>query len=359
VGYVSLTGFTSGAAKEVKDAIDELRRTNPNLKGLILDLRNNPGGLLYEAIDISNLFVPQGEKIVETRGKIEGSLQTYYARNNPSAPDLPLAVLINRRSASASEIVSGVMQDLDRGVIVGQRSFGKGLVQTTRPLSFNSQIKITTAKYYTPSGRCIQAIDYSNRNEDGSVGKIPDSLQNTFQTAAGRTVKDGGGVEPDANIAEPDYHTVTQELIRQNVIFNFATFFRVTHESIPSPSDFRVTGAIYKEFTDYCQKEGFSFETKTEKQFSRLKELMEEEHYAEALQGELKTIETKISVEKQSDLEEFRDEISVLLKREIVSRYYFRSGEVQSSFNSDPEVLKAKEILLSPEKYREILTVQK
>lgn len=358
VGYISLTGFTSGASKEVKEAIDELRKANPELKGIILDLRGNPGGLLYEAIDISNLFVPQGEKIVETRGKIEGSLKTYTARNNPVAPEIPLAVLINRRSASASEIVSGVMQDLDRGVVVGQRSFGKGLVQTTRPLSYNSQIKITTAKYYTPSGRCIQAIDYSNRNEDGSVGKIPDSLQNTFQTAGGRIVKDGGGVEPDAEVAEPDYHTVTRELVRQNVIFNFASFYRANHESIPAAGEFKITDAIYTEFTDYCKNEGFTFDTKTEKQFARLKELMVEEKYADVLDGELKTIESKISAEKQTDLIEFRGEISDLLKRELVSRYYYRSGEVEASFNSDPEILKAKEILLSPEKYREMLTVQ-
>ena len=359
VGYISLTGFTSGAAKEVKAGIDKLRKDNPGLKGLVLDLRGNPGGLLYEAIDISNLFVPQGEKIVETRGKIEGSLKNYTARNNPVAPEMPLAVLINRRSASASEIVSGVMQDLDRGVIVGQRSFGKGLVQTTRPLSYNSQIKITTAKYYTPSGRCIQAIDYSHRNEDGSVGKIPDSLQNTFTTAGGRTVKDGGGIDPDLQVDLPEYHTVTRELLRQNVIFDFASKYRVEHESIASPRDFRITDEIYDEFTAYCKESDFTFETKTEKEFARLKELMEEEKYAKPLEAELNAIEDKIHHEKGSDLKQFRDEIANLLKQEIVSRYYFRSGEVEASFNSDPEVLKAVEVLKDAEGYREILTAQK
>ncbi|MEM0997652.1 MAG: S41 family peptidase [Bacteroidota bacterium] len=358
VGYVSLTGFTPGAAKEVKSAIEELRKTTPDMKGLILDLRGNPGGLLYEAIDISNLFVPQGEKIVETRGKMESSLKNYTARSNPTVPNMPLAVLINRRSASASEIVSGVMQDLDRGVIVGQRSFGKGLVQTTRPLSYNSQIKVTTAKYYTPSGRCIQAIDYSNRNEDGSVGKIPDSLQNSFTTAAGRTVKDGGGVEPDIEVELPEYHTVTRELLRQNIVFDFASQYRVDHESIPPAREFQITDALYAEFIAYCGQREFTFETKTEKEFARLKELMEEEKYAEALDAELKAIDAKIHTEKGQDLKDFRDEIARLLKDEIVGRYYLRVGKIESSFNSDPEVLAAAKILQNPAAYQKTLGVE-
>lgn len=356
VGYISLTGFTSGAAKEVKAAIESLKKESPNLSGIVLDLRGNPGGLLFEAIDISNLFVPQGEKIVETRGKSEGTLKTYSARNNAVDTEIPLAVLINRRSASASEIVSGVMQDLDRGVVVGQRSFGKGLVQTTRPLSFNSQIKVTTAKYYTPSGRCIQAIDYSHRNEDGSVGKIADSLQKSFSTAAGRTVKDGGGIQPDIEVKIPDYHTVTQELLRKSVIFDFATHYRVTHEAIAPPREFEITDEIYNEFVAYCKEKDFKFETKTEKEFARLKELMEEEKYADALGNELNAIEQKISAEKATDLMEFRNEIATFLKSEIVKRYYFRSGEVESSFDMDPDVLEARKVLADQARYNKILS---
>ncbi|HHG83375.1 MAG TPA: S41 family peptidase [Bacteroidetes bacterium] len=356
VGYISLTGFTSGASKEVKAAIENLKKDNPGLKGIVLDLRGNPGGLLYEAIDISNLFVPQGEKIVETRGKSEGTLKTYSARNNPVDQNIPLAVLINRRSASASEIVSGVMQDLDRGVIVGQRSFGKGLVQTTRPLSFNSQIKVTTAKYYTPSGRCIQAIDYSHRNEDGSVGKIADSLQKSFSTAAGRTVKDGGGIQPDIEVEIPDYHTVTQELMRQSLVFDFATRYRVKHESIASSRDFKVTDAVYNEFVAFCKEKDFKFETKTEKEFARLKELMEEEKYADALGAELAAIETKISAEKAADLMDFKDEISNFLQTEIVKRYYYRSGETEASFDIDPDILAARKVLENGEQYKKLLS---
>lgn len=355
IGYISLTGFTNGASKEVKAALEKLKKENPGIKGVMLDLRDNPGGLLFEAIDISNIFVNQGEKIVETRGKIEGSLKTYSARSNPVDNAIPLVVLINRRSASASEIVSGVMQDLDRGVIVGQRSFGKGLVQTTRPLSYNSQIKVTTAKYYTPSGRCIQAIDYSNRNDDGSVGKIPDSLQKAFTTVNGRQVYDGGGIAPDIEVEMPEYHTITQELVRQSFVFDFATAYRVKHESIPSPREFEITDAIYKEFVDYVQGRDFDFETKTEKEFAKLKELMEEEAYHDELEPELKVIDEKIRAEKIQDLTSFRDEISQFLKTEIITRYYFKEGEVEASFDMDPDILEAKKILKDAESYKKIL----
>lgn len=355
VGYISLTGFTNGAAKEVKAALEKLKNENGELKGVVLDLRDNPGGLLFEAIDISNIFVNKGEKIVETRGKIEGSLKTYTARNNPVDNKIPVAVLINRRSASASEIVTGVMQDLDRGVVVGQRSFGKGLVQTTRPLSYNAQLKITTAKYYTPSGRCIQAIDYSNRNEDGSVGKIPDSLRKAFTTANGRPVYDGGGVEPDIAIELPEYHTITQELVRQNVIFDFATKYRNDHESIPGPREFKITDQIFNEFKNFCKEREFTYETKTEKQFDKVKELMEEESYFEDLKAELAMIDDKLDREKGEDLEEFREEIAAFLQIQIINRYYFKKGEIEASFDLDPELVAAVGVINDQEKYASIL----
>lgn len=358
VGYISLTGFTKGANKEVRDAFTELKTNNPEMKGVILDLRGNPGGLLFEAIDISNLFVKQGAKIVETRGKIEGSHQSYYAEKTPLDTEMPLAVLINRRSASASEIVSGVMQDLDRGVVVGQRSFGKGLVQTTRPLSYNTQLKITTAKYYTPSGRCIQAIDYSHRNDDGSVGKVPDSLRKEFKTTNGRSVFDGGGVTPDLKVEDPDYHTVTRELIRQNMIFDFATEFRSKNEEIGNPRDFKINDKIYNEFVAFTRDRKFTFETKTEKELENLKKMLEEEDYYEDVQKNIEELETQVHAQKSSDLNEFRDEISDFLKSEIVTRYHFRSGEIEVSFDNDPDILEALNVLKDPVKYEKTLSGQ-
>lgn len=354
-GYISLTGFTADASKEVKAAFEDLKTKNAGMKSVILDLRGNPGGLLFEAIDISNLFVQKDELIVETRGKMEGSLKSYTARNNPLDADMPLAVLVNRRSASASEIVSGVMQDLDRGVIIGQRSYGKGLVQTTRPLSYNSQLKITTAKYYTPSGRCIQAIDYSNRNEDGSVGKIPDSLQKAFKTKNGRTVYDGGGINPDIVVELPELHTVSQELLRKNLIFDYATKFRTKHETIAAAREFEITDEIYSDFTAFCKSKGFTFETKTEKEFVKLKELIESEHYHDELAPEIKAMEAKIMKEKEEDLVNFRSEISKLLRTEIVMRYYYRKGEIEVSFDMDPDVLEALKVLKDPARMNKIL----
>jgi carboxyl-terminal processing protease len=355
IGYISLTGFTAGASGEVKAALEDLKKNNPGMKGLVLDLRGNPGGLLFEAIDISNLFVNKDEMIVETRGKMEGSLKSYTARNNPADANIPLAVLIDKRSASASEIVSGVMQDLDRGVVIGQRSFGKGLVQTTRPLSYNAQIKITTAKYYTPSGRCIQAIDYSNRKEDGSDVKVADSLKKAFKTKAGRTVWDGGGVDPDVEVKLPERHTVTQELARQYLIFDFATTFRIKHETIAPAREFKVTDAIYDEFVAFCKARKFDFQTKTETEFSRLKTLMKEEHYDDDLATELKAIENRLAEEKKEDLLAFKTEISSLLRREIIARYYYRKGEIEASFDSDPDILAAMNVLKNTSEYRGIL----
>ena len=355
VGYISLTGFTKGAAKEVASALEDLKKQDPELGGVILDLRGNPGGLLFEAINISNIFVRQGEKIVETKGRMEGSQQSYYAEKNPIDTEIPLVVMVNRRSASASEIVSGVMQDLDRGVIVGQRSFGKGLVQTTRPLSYNTQLKITTAKYYTPSGRCIQAIDYSHRNEDGSVGKVADSLKTEFSTKNGRKVYDGGGIEPDVEVDLKDYHTVTQELVRQNLIFDYATKFRRENTSITTAKKFEVTDKIYQDFVSFAESKEFTFESRTEKELDKLKAMLEEESYYDDVEGTLKELKTKIDQEKKSDLNEFRDEISGLIKTEIASRYYYQRGQIEATFTEDEEIVEAIKILQDPERYKKVL----
>jgi len=244
---------------------------------------------------------------------------------------------------------------LDRGIIVGQRSYGKGLVQTTRQLSYNSQIKITTAKYYTPSGRCIQAIDYGNRNEDGSVGKIPDSLQKAFKTHNGRTVYDGGGIAPDIEVTIPELHTVSTELLRQNMIFDYATKFRAQHETIPSARQFKITDEIYADFVAFCKGKSFAFETKTEKEFIKFKELVEEEHYTEELSADMKSLEAKLQKEKQVDLLNFRSEISDLLQNEIVTRYYYRKGEIEASFDMDPDILEAIKVLKDPARVNKIL----
>ena len=355
IGYISLTGFTKDAANEVKNALEKLKTENPGMKGLVLDLRDNPGGLLFEAVDISNIFVAKDENIVETKGRIEGSINQYRARNLPVDTTISLAVLVNRRSASASEIVSGVMQDLDRGVIVGTRSFGKGLVQTTRPLSYNTQLKITTAKYYTPSGRCIQAIDYHNRNDDGSVGKIPDSLKKEFKTQNGRKVYDGGGVEPDVQAEQEELHTITKELEAQNMLFDYATQYRTKHETIVPAREFKITDEIYSDFVNYAKDKKFVFETKTEKKLNELVTLLKDEHYYDELKGVVSTMESRINTEKSEDYNAFRSEISMLLKNHIISRYYYKIGQIESSFDSDIQVKEAIKVLKDQTRYNSIL----
>ncbi len=354
-GYISLTGFTRDATKEVREAFEKLKAENPGMKGVILDLRENPGGLLFEAVDISNLFVPQNEVIVETRGRIEGSVNIYRAKNAPIDTEIPIAVLVNRKSASASEIVSGVMQDLDRGIIIGQRSLGKGLVQTTRPLSYNTQLKITTAKYYTPSGRCIQAIDYANKNEDGSAGNIPDSLKREFKTKNGRSVFDGGGIEPDFKVEVPEPHSISKALVGQFLIFDFATNFRSQNETIASPRDFKITDAIYLQFKNFVKGRDFKFETKTEKELSELKEKLKEENYMDDLKAEIETIEKKIEKEKQNDIENFRAEIEPLLRSELLMRYYYKEGDIEGNLVSSPEILEAVRILNDQNLYQSSL----
>jgi carboxyl-terminal processing protease len=354
-GYISLTGFMQGAGQEVRMAYEDLRRNNPGMKSLVLDLRGNPGGLLLEAVEISNLFVAQREKIVETRGRTEGAYQAFYAEKPPLDLDMPLAVIVNRKSASASEIVSGVMQDLDRGVIVGQRSFGKGLVQNTKPLSFNTQIKLTTAKYYTPSGRCIQALDYSHRNDDGSVGKVPDSLVKAFPTKNGRTVYDGGGVMPDVEVKLPEYHAVVRELVAQGILFDFATKYRNSHETIPALSQFQVDDALYGEFVAYVNGRGFKYATKTETELETLKKLMKEESYFDDMEKDIAAMEARIASEKAQDLTTFKKEISNLLRTEIIMRYHYKKGEYEASFSTDPDVLEAVKVLKDQARYKKIL----
>lgn len=355
IGYIQLVGFNQTAGKEVADAAKKLKEENPDLSGYILDLRGNPGGLLTEAVNVSNVFIPKDEKIVEMRGRTPDSKNTFRTRTKPIDIELPVAVLINSMSASASEIVSGSIQDLDRGVVVGQRSYGKGLVQNVRPLSYNTQLKITIAKYYTPSGRCIQAIDYSSRNDDGSVGRIADSLKNAFKTRNGRTVYDGGGVEPDILVAKPDYQAVTQALIDQGVLFDFVTQYAASHDSLEGPRSFIVDDALYNEFVTYVKSRDFGFETGTEKQMEALEAVMANEQYKDDLSKQYGELVAQLEAQKGQDVVKHRKEIATLIKKELVGRYYFEEGILEASFDDDPDIIAALEILGDSERYNKVL----
>jgi carboxyl-terminal processing protease len=348
IGYILQLGFTGAASAEVRNAIEEMQKSH-ELKGLILDLRGNLGGRLDQAVDICNHFIPAGQLIVEMRGRAAENQNKFFTTHDPLAPDLPLAVLVNGRSASAAEIVAGGIQDLDRGVIIGTRSFGKGLVQKFRPLTQNTQMKITVAKYYTPSGRCIQAIDYSHRNEDGSVGKIPDSLIYAFKTSNGRTVYDGGGIEPDILVEKPPYSPVTQALIEQNLIFDFATSFSNSHDSIAPVREFDVNEDIYADFLAFVEERGFSFDTRSEQQMQELENQLKKDEYKE-LEPQLLAILLRLEKEKSEDLQKRKDEIIPLLREEIIRRFYLEPGVIESKFVHDADILKALNIF-SNEKY--------
>jgi carboxyl-terminal processing protease len=354
IGYIRLTGFTENAGREVKDALTELKQKN-SLKGVVLDLRYNPGGLLNEAVNVSNVFVDKGQDIVSTKGKLKENMRNYKAINTAVDVNIPVAVLTNSGSASASEIVSGSLQDLDRAVIIGQRTFGKGLVQTTRPLSYNTQLKITTAKYYIPSGRCIQALDYANRNEDGSVGKIPDSLMKEFKTRAGRKVFDGGGVLPDVTLEPRKLNNITASLIGKNIIFDYASLYRVQHATIPSAKDFRLTDEDWNSFVAFIADKEYDYTTKSEKTLDELKKNSEDEKYFEELKSEYDALKNKLKHNKSEDVTRNRDEISEIIQQEIASRYYYQVGKIEASFNRDQEVKRAIEVLTNAPLYTSIL----
>jgi carboxyl-terminal processing protease len=355
IGYIRLSGFTENAGREVKEALEKLKE-NPKFSGVVLDLRGNPGGLLREAINIVNIFVDRGLDIVSTKGKVKEWDKVYKSINNPVDVTTPVAVLINRGSASASEIVSGSIQDLDRGVVVGQRSFGKGLVQTSRPLSYNTQLKVTTSKYYIPSGRCIQAKDYSNKNEDGSVGNVPDSLIKEFKTRNGRVVFDGGGVNPDVTMPMREYSNITRSIVTNNHIFDFATLYRQKNQTIPPASQFKVNDLIFAEFVAYISDKEYDYETESERILKTLKEVAEKEKYFDAFSDEYIALKSKMMHDKNEDLERAKGEIVHLLTDEIVGRYYYQKGKIEASFQFDDEVQKSIELLKDKKFYNDVLT---
>ena len=348
------------AGKEVAAATKKLKKDNPSMNAIILDLRGNPGGRLDQAVEVSNVFIPKGQLITEMRGRTPESKGRFPTLYPAVDTDIPLAVLVNNRSASASEIVAGSIQDLDRGIIVGQRSFGKGLVQNVRPLSYNTQMKVTIARYFTPSGRCIQAIDYSqrNRNADGSAGKIADSLINEFKTRNGRLVYDGGGVDPDVAVNPPAMPPVIRALNEQGIIFDYTTQFASQHDSIASPRDFNITDAMYADFSAFVQERGFDFSTQTDKQLEILEKVMEKAGHAPEMEAKLNKLKQELQTEKGRDLTRHKAAISEQLRTEIINRYYYKQGVLEAAFSHDPVILKAVELLNSSEKYKQILKVE-
>lgn len=354
IGYIKLTNFTQNAGNEVKKAFTELKANN-ELKGIIIDLRGNGGGLLNEAVNISNIFVDKDQLIVSTKGKIATKNQDHMTRAVPLDKDIPLAVLVDKGSASASEIVAGAIQDLDRGVIIGQRTYGKGLVQNVIPLTYNSQVKITVAKYYIPSGRCIQAIDYFHKDGNGQSEKVPDSLIAEFKTKNGRSVYDGGGIAPDISLDPMKLSKIAQTLITKYLLFDYANLFASQHTSIAPAEEFTITDEIYDDLVLFLKDKNYDYQTASEEALEKLKSNAKKENYFDAIEGEYNTLKTKILHDKSEDLINNKDEIKLILKDEIIARYYFQKGRIVASLNDDPEIAKAIEVLQGTDMYLAIL----
>lgn len=353
-GIIILNSFTQDCSREVEKAFTELK--NKNMTGLVFDLRGNPGGLMDEAVKIANLFLPRGSEVVSTRGKVSQWEKTFRAPREPIDTEMPITVLINRGSASASEIVAGALQDHDRAVIIGQRSYGKGLVQTTRNLAYNAKLKVTTAKYYIPSGRCIQAVDYSHRNEDGSVGLIPDSLMKEFKTKSGRPVFDGGGISPDITVESEKYSNISIALVTQQIIFDYATEFSVANPTIDKPESFVLSDANYDEFKTYVDSlKEFQYHTESQDLLAKLKSASKREGYFDNTEKSLAELEKHIAPNISRDMELFKAEISDLLSLELMRRYYYQKGAILHNINSDTDVKKAVETLSNKEAYHGML----
>lgn len=354
IGYIKLDKFLENSGQEVKDALVDIQKNNP--KGLILDLRYNGGGILQEAVKIVNLFVNRDVEIVVQKGKNSEKTISYKTYTNPIAADLPIVVLVNNRSASASEIVAGSLQDLDRAVVVGQRSFGKGLVQQTFNLPYNSLIKITVAKYYTPSGRCIQALDYTHRHDDGSVDKLADSLLSAFKTKAGRAVYNGSGIYPDFYIKPVDFHDITQALVTKYLIFDYATEFANKHQSIAPADKFVLSDAEYQDFVTYLKGKDYSYQTATEKSLTDVKFYAESDKKWDAIKADVDNLKHKIATSKEADFTTYKTEIKRVLESEIAQRYYFEKGRTLTGFQYDTELKKALDLLADKGLMAKVLT---
>ncbi len=352
--YVKLRTFIKrGCTQEVKGAIEKLQKDN-EVESIIIDLRHNGGGLLGEAVTMVNLFVEQGEMVVSTKGKVADWQKEYKTPGAAFDTEIPLIVLTDGRSASASEIFAGCMQDHDRGVVIGQRTFGKGLVQQTRDIGYNSKLKLTVAKYYLPSGRCVQAIDYSGRYKDGSI-KVPDSLRTKFYSKNKRLMYDGGGVDPDIEMEKLEYARVTQSLLKEHLLLDFVSDFRKKNDSIAPANEFEISESLYSEFVAYVQGRSYNYDTKTEDLITKLQESTKKEKYDSNVASSLDNLKAKVIQSKSSDIYRFKDEISQLLKEEIISRYYYEKGKVEASLDSDPIVLEALDLFKDKERYQQIL----
>jgi len=339
MGYIKLDRFLENSAQEVTDALVALKKNNPN--GIVLDLRSNGGGILQEAVKIVNLFVQKDVEIVSQRGKVKEKNYTYKTAAAPIAPDIPLVVLMNSRSASASEIVAGSLQDLDRAIIVGQRSYGKGLVQQTFPLPYNSLVKITIAKYYVPSGRCIQEIDYTHRKDDGTVVKVADSLMHEFKTKNGRSVYDGSGIYPDIFVKREAYANITQALVGKLLLFDYATKYRLSHAKIIDAKNFALSDADYDDFVKFLTDKNYTYNTTSEKVLTALKTEATKEKQFDQIQNEYDALKTKLANTKKNDLQLHKTEIKQALENEIVGRYYFDKGRYEAFFKYDNELAQA------------------
>lgn len=354
-GYIMLREFTDRAAIEMKNAINDLVK-NHKIESLILDVRNNGGGLVDEAVKILGYFVPKGTDVVTTKGKNSESDRTYKTPTEPIFPNMKLVVLTNRSSASASEILAGSIQDLDRGVVVGERTFGKGLVQNIRPIGFGGHLKVTTAKYYIPSGRCIQAIDYSHKNEDGSVGRVPDSLTHEFLTRNGRKVRDGGGIIPDSLTKDERKLNIAYYIFAQNLYFDYATQYVQQHPAIASPTDFALTDEDFKAFCNYLIEKKFTYTTQTEKYYNELLEIAKYEGLDKRAKEEFDSLKVKLMPDISKSLEENKTDISDLLSLEIIKRYYYQKGEIQYSLRTDNDLKVALDFLKPEGNYSKILS---
>ena len=353
VGFIRLSEFTTNAGKEVTESLNNLK--SQGAKSIILDLRDNPGGLLSEAVNVANVFIPKGKEIVSTKGKSENVAQVYKALHNAVEPNMPLAVLTSNGSASAAEIVSGAIQDYDRGILVGKKTFGKGLVQGTRQLPYDAQLKLTTAKYYIPSARCIQAIDYSHRNPDGSVGKIPDSLKVAFKTANGRIVYDGGGIDPDIPVEVEYYSNLLMNIVSQNILFDYATKYKFEHKEIVRAKDFELNDSEYQDFMDWTKNKDLDFSSQMDMAIKALEKISKDEKYYDGLKSKIDNLKTKLKDVRDSYLIDYKEEVKTLLEEQIVSRYYLHPGSVEASLGHDLAVKTAAEVLKDESRYNKLL----
>ncbi|MBP1675557.1 MAG: C-terminal processing peptidase-3 [Bacteroidetes bacterium] len=353
-GYVLLTDFTDKSANELKNAVNEMVHKN-GIESLIIDLRNNGGGLVDEAVKIAGYFMPKGTEVVTTKGKNFLAARTYRTPTEPLFPKMKLTVLVNRGSASASEILAGAIQDIDRGVVIGERTFGKGLVQNIRPVGYGGHLKITTAKYYIPSGRCIQAIDYSHRNEDGSIGRVPDSLTTEFTTRNGRKVRDGGGIVPDIVTTDDRKINIAYYIFLQNHYFDFATRYKTAHATIEKPQAFNLSDADFKAFVDYLKEVKFAYTTQTQKYFNQLEEVAEAEGLSETAKAELAALKAKLNPDIDKNLLDYKKDIAELLSNEIIKRYYFQKGEIEFSLRNDQDLKTALAKMADVDEFAKIL----